>query len=511
MPTHRLRLKAMKVIRAITVALTMAAAANSNAAQPNVLLITSEDNGPQMGCYGDSFVCTPHLDRLATEGARFQHAYVATASCSESRAALLTGLYPHQNGQIGLAPYYHMVGEVPNMVSHLHAAGYRTGLIGKLHVHPESAFPFDYRPDVKDCNTFAQRDVRKVAKLAAEFIRAGDAPFFLMVNYADAHLPFLRQQHGQPESPLSAEDVRPLPWIGLDTPRLRSAQADYYNCIRRLDEGVGQLMIVLDDAGLRDDTLVIYLGDHGAQFPRGKLGSYQSSLHIPLIVRWPGHIAARQVRSQLVSTIDLLPTVLNAADIEVPANLPGRSLLAMTCEGVDDRREYVFAEYHAHIPPLYFPQRTVRDDRYQLVVNLLQDRPNPVAAAYTQNGDPPYVSYVTPAEVESGTEKVRHAYATWIDGPPIELYDLETDPYEWRNLADDPRLSNVKSRLLKALADFQTRTADPLHDPNKLANLTAEHAAAVVEYASGIPHQWEYIEDMRIIDATAHRDSEDTP
>ena len=346
--------------------------------RPNVLLITSEDNGPQLGCYGDPYVKTPNLDRLADEGVRFGRAFVTTASCSESRAAILTGLYGHQSGQIGLATHrYRMFGPLPNAASLLKRRGYRTGLIGKLHVNPESAFPFDFRPKVGKCNTFARRDVARVAELAAGFFKAADSPFFLMVNYADAHLPFLRQQHGLPKVPLTANDVRPLPWIGLDTPSLRQSQADYYNCIMRLDTGVGMLLAALADAGLAGNTLVIYLGDHGAQFPRGKLASYESSLHVPLIVRFPGQIPAGQTRPELISTVDLLPTILQATRTAPPPNLAGRSLLPLLSKTDKSWREYLFSEYHGHYPPLYFPQRTVRDQRYKLIVNLLQDRPNP--------------------------------------------------------------------------------------------------------------------------------------
>ncbi len=485
----------MKAIHALILALLLCPVATAASSPPNILLITSEDNGPELACFGDRFARTPNLDRLAAEGVRFERAFVATASCSESRAALLTGLYPHQNGQIGLASHhYRMYGELPNMASRLKARGYRTGLIGKLHVNPESAFPFDYRPDVAKCNTFARRNVSRVAELAGEFFAAGDAPFFLMVNYADAHLPFLRQQHGSPAEPLSADDVRPLPWIGIDTPRLRESQADYYNCMMRLDDGIGHLMETLQRAGISDETLVIYLGDHGAQFPRGKLASYESSLRVPLIVRWPGRAGSGLVRDELVSTVDVLPTVLEAVGIPVPDKLPGRSLLPLVSGQNAAWREYLFAEYHGHYPPLYFPQRTVRDDRYKLIVNLLQDRSNPVAATYSQNENPRYGSYVTPSDVAGASEETQRVYAAWSNAPPVELYDLESDPYEWRDRADDPGLADVKARLRGELDKWRTRTADPLLAPENFARLTAEHDALPQPYKKPKQPRWRYPE-----------------
>jgi N-sulfoglucosamine sulfohydrolase len=481
------------ILAALTLA-ALVAVPNAAAAAPNILLITSEDSGPQLGCYGEPFVRTPHLDRLAAGGIRFERAFVVTASCSESRAAILTGLYPHQNGQIGLAPHYCMGGAHANIPDILRAHGYRTGLIGKLHVNPEAAFPFDYRPDVSKCNSFTHRNVEQVAKLAEEFMGDGDAaPFFLMVNYADAHLPFLRQQHGSPARPFVASEVRPLPWIGLEVPRLRECQADYYNCLMRLDDGVGRLLSALERTGRQENTLVIYLGDHGAQFPRGKLASYESSLHVPLLLSWPRRLPAGESRSGLVSSVDILPTIFEAAGIPTPANLPGRSLLSLCCDERAAWRTYLCAEYHAHIPTLYFPQRTIRNDRYKLIANLLQDRPNPVAAAYTQHATPQHPSYVTPDEVADGSPEMKAAYQTWLMPPPIELYDLQEDPYELRNRAESPELDDVKSRLLAALHEWRTATDDPLLSPETLERLTQEHDSLAAT-SQKPPYKWNYYE-----------------
>jgi N-sulfoglucosamine sulfohydrolase len=347
---------------------------------------------------------------------------------------------------------------------------------------------------VADYNSFSHRDVKRVAETAREFFTAGEAPFFLMVNYADAHLPFLRQQAGLPERPLSAEDVRPLPWIGLDTPSLRRAQADYYNCLARLDTGVGWLLDALDDEGLTDNTLVIYLGDHGAQFPRGKLASYESSLRVPLIVRWPGAAKSGDVRRELVSTVDLLPTILAATKSETSDNqpspdLPGRSLLPLLEDKPTAWRDYLFSEYHAHYPPIYFPQRTVRDDRYKLILNLLADRENPVARTCTSMAQ---VSYVSRDDVAAGSEPTQSAYATWLNPPAVELYDLEQDPYEFHNLADEPALANVQARLLRQLGVWRTETRDPLLEADKLQRLTAEHDALPRPYSRPQSVSWRY-------------------
>lgn len=480
----------MSSIRLLIVSALLGAALQLTARVPNILLITSEDNGPELGCYGDPYAQTPNLDRLAAEGVRFDRAFVTTASCSESRASILTGLYPHQNGQIGLATHhYRTFDNIPNTASLLKQQGYRTGLIGKLHVNPASAFPFDYRPNDKSYNSFSKRDVGKVAAAAGKFFTASRKPFFLMVNFADAHLPFLRQQHGLPEKPLTATNVRPLPWIGLDTPGLRRAQADYYNCMARLDTGIGLLLDALTQAGQKEETIVVYLGDHGAQFPRGKLASYESSLRIPLIIRYPGHSKADLLRREFVSTIDLLPTLLSVAGAKTPHNLPGRSLLPLLKSGKVPWRTFLHAEYHGHYPPLYFPQRSVRDERYKLIVNLLQDRPNPIADTCTSGSQ---ISYVSKSDVAAATANVRQAYATWSQAPPIELYDLKNDPHERHNRAEDPDLAKMKSRLLAQLRTWQKKTRDPLVDSANLARLTAEHDALPTPYRRSKDFKWKY-------------------
>ena len=159
--------------------------------RPNILLIVSEDNGPELGCYGTPSVKTPVLDRLAAEGVRFANAYVPQAGCSQSRAAYLTGLFPHQNGQFGLATWKFRLyrSDTPNLIRSLKGAGYRTGIIGKLHINPSDAFPFDFK--AINGSNFARKKIGDYAREAERFIKGSDRPFFLNVNYPDAHRPFI--------------------------------------------------------------------------------------------------------------------------------------------------------------------------------------------------------------------------------------------------------------------------------------------------------------------------------
>ncbi len=444
--------------------------------RPNILLIVSEDNGPELGCYGEPFVQTPVLDKLAADGVRFHNAYVPQAGCSQSRAALLTGLYPHQNGQIGLATWKFRMyrEETPNMIRSLRDAGYRTGIIGKLHINPESAFPFD-RKMIPSSN-FSRKQLDDYETHAREFFKAGDEPFFLSVNYPDAHRPFLKQVRGLPEQPLSGADVTPLAYFGLDTPQLREETADYYNCLSRLDSLIGDLLAALRRSGKADNTLVVYLGDHGADLLRGKRTSYEGGVRVPLIVRWPEKVKSQQVRKELVSTLDLLPTLLAVAGAEPIANLPGRSLEPLLRNEETQWRRYLFTEYHTHSAHNFYPQRTVRNARYKLIENLMPELNNP---GYDFTLDRFFVD-LSPI-ILAAPDHIRASYHRMKTPPKYELYDLQADPHEFRDLAADPEHATALHELKKQLTAWRAETNDPLLDPDNLTRLKAEIDACMVE------------------------------
>lgn len=465
----------------------------------NILLITSEDNGPHLGCYGDPYAQTPHLDQLAAEGTRFTNAYATQAVCSPGRASILTGLFPHQNGQIGLATHhFSMYREFPTIPSLLKAAGYRTGRIGKLHVLPESASPFDMVWNPLEYWSFNHRDVRQAAQVAGEFFSASSQPFFLMMNFPDAHLPWLPQDKGCPASLLTAKDVEMPPGVGCDSERLRAYAADYYNCLNRLDIGIGMTLEALKQANKVADTLVIYIADHGPQFSRGKGCSYELSLRVPLIIRWPEKAVAPRVRPELVSQIDVLPTICEAAGIPLPPGLPGCSLSPLMAGETAVWREVLFAEWttsHPYpLPSLFYPQRSVRDQRYKLIHNLMPDVLNPVETYYTQQVL--IDTSCSQEEIDAAPEPVRAAYSRWRNPSEIELYDLREDPWEYVNLADDPRYATIRSSLLNVLHTWQLQTHDPLIDSMNVAELAREHeAASALKGGHTDPHfRWGYLD-----------------
>lgn len=451
--------------------------------RPNILLIVSEDNGQELGCYGDKYVRTPMLDKLASEGVRFHNAYVPQAGCSQSRAAYFTGLYPHQNGQIGLATWkYHLYREdTPNMVRSLKDAGYRTGLIGKLHVNPSSSFPFDFRK-VKTSN-FARKDLEGYAKAASEFISAGDEPFFLSVNYPDAHRPFLKRVKGLPADPLVGDEVKALPYFGIDTPELREETANYYNCMNRLDTLIGELLAELESSGKEKNTLVIYIGDHGADLLRGKRTSYEGGVRVPMIVKWPGKIIPSE-QNALVSTLDLFPTLLEVTRLEPISSLAGRSLTPLFGNnsrvpqhtGQFEWRRYLFTEYHLHSAHNFFPQRTVRNERFKLIENLL---PNSVNPGYRFTMERFFEGLQT--KVDASEPLIRNAYERMRRPPRFELYDLESDPFEFENLADVEKYSEHFRELKQVLLKWRQDTNDPLLDEKNLMQLKAEVEACFVD------------------------------
>lgn len=447
--------------------------------RPNILLITSEDNGPHLGCYGDPFCLTPNLDQLAAEGILFSWAYVTQAGCSQSRASIFTGLFPHQNGQIGLATHRLRMyrDDFPNMFSELKKAGYRTGVIGKIHVNPESAFPLDFHSKIK--GGFSNRNVAAVADTALNFFTSGEEPFVLMVNYTDAHRPFIRQAHDLPAVPLKAGDVEVLPEIGIETQGIRQQQADYYNCLMRLDTGIGILLKGLEEAGMKENTLVIYLGDHGQDIIRGKRTSYEGGTRVPLIMYCPpglqpdqrGEVAGGTVVEELVSTIDLFPTMLDIAGIKAKSENPGSSLMPLIRGEAPDWREYLFTEYHMHSGVNFYPQRAVRDSRYKLIHNLLYGENNP---EYRFVLDKFHDRDEFTRALETSADEVREAYHILNAPPEFELYDLEKDPHEFYNLAGDPSLGHILEELKEKLNQWQEETNDPLLQGGNLQNLKAE-------------------------------------
>ena len=422
--------------------------------KPNILFIVSEDNSEHIGCYGEKCVHTPALDSLAQTGVRYTRAYVPYSVCSPSRAVFLTGLYTRQTGHIGLATHkFSMFKDFKTMPAYFKEAGYYTGFLGKTHINPERLVEdhIDHRA-LKGANfskTTSIRTYANEAKIVMQNAAKEKKPFCLIINYADAHRKFVgKSKNGYPTT-LLKNPIAPFPWIGSDSPHLREEIKNYFNCMNRLDEGIG---MVLDDMGklrVRENTLIIYIADHGADFPRGKGTAYESGIRIPMIVNYPKTFSQGKVENQLVSTIDLLPTMLDLCGIKPTQALPGNNLQSLD-QGEIRGHKYIHTFTTGAAPNLQYLQFSIRDDHYKLIYNPYRHKNFLAASRYTNSKlteDQHVKSFLFPVE--------------------YELFNLEKDPYEWTNLAKSEKHQPKIKELLAAMRDFQKKIKDPfLHRQN---------------------------------------------
>lgn len=473
--------------------------------RPNIVLIVSEDHGPHLGCYGDPNARTPNLDRLAGEGARFVNHYTTCAICSPGRASILTGLHAHQNGQINLATHrYAMYRPFENLTTLAKKAGYRTARLGKLHVLPEAAFEFDYVWTDSERQSFQHRDMPFTTGAAGKFLKeAPDDPFLLYMCYSDAHLPMLHQSHGLPEKPMAGDEVELPGFCPVDAPHMRDRLAGYYNCLERLDAGIGML---LDEVKKQTDreTIVIFTTDHGQQFIRGKVTCYEGGLRTSMILHAPGRIGSGMVCDRLTSHVDVLPTILEFMGEAPLANRPGASLLPLARGEEVEWRDYLVGEWTG-APRSFYPQRSIRDGRYKLIVNYLAGEPNVGAGAYLAGQGFSYrkvwETQMDEEDLAATPPDLRKALERSINPPAEELYDLENDPYEIQNLAGDSSFADVQDRLRSQLVEWQKATGDRIAEPEVLKALGEMHDRISDEFypEGGLPLaserakiKWEY-------------------
>ncbi|MGY8640152.1 MAG: sulfatase family protein [Verrucomicrobiales bacterium] len=428
---------------------------NAFAEKPNILFIVSEDNSEQIGCYGDTRVHTPHLDGLAAGGVRYERAYVPYSVCSPSRAAFLTGLYTRQTGHIGLATHrFAFYKHFKTMPAYLQEAGYYTGFIGKTHVNPESIVEdyIDYR-GIKSANfnsTFSIEEYAAQARTIFENAEKENKPFLAIINYSDAHRAFIGKSKAGYPTKMVEGDIPPLPWIGCDTPQLREEMRNYLNCMNRLDEGIGMVLADLEKSGQRENTLVIYMADHGGDFPRGKTTCYEGGVKVPMIVNFPKSFQKGHVEDAMVSSMDILPSVLKELGIEIPKELVGTPLQDLK-DLKTPRRKYIHTFNTGSASILLYLTFGIRDDHYKFIYNPVR-MTNGVAISRYNNTKIPMAVW-DPA---------------YVDPPEFELYDLNADPYELKNLAINPAHKAKQEELFKAMRDFQKEINDPFLDPKNV-------------------------------------------
>ena len=384
----------------------------------DVLLITTHDIGRHLHCYGVKSVTSPHLDALAASGARFDAAFATAPQCSPSRASLATGRYPHNNGVMGLAhPGFDWELESPHAASIFAASGFATHLFGSQHVtqHPER---------LGFLQTHLTNAVEQV--LATE---PSERRLYLEINFDETHRPY------PPPGPKPPDLV--IPGYLPDAPEAEEEMTAVEGTITWMDAAVGRVLAALDKAGRAANALVVFTTDHGLAMPRAKCTLYDPGLEVALIVRWQaGHLGRGVIRSGLASNVDVLPTLLEATGVAAPPGIQGRSLLGP--------RDAIFAEKTFH--SYYDPMRCIRTNRHKLIRNF--------ETAFAVE---------VPADIQQGPifRKYAHLYST--DRPNVvELYDLDEDPWELRNLAGTPDMASIEKELRSRLWAWMRDTDDPL-------------------------------------------------
>ena len=440
------------------------------AAPRNVLLWVTDDQGQDAGCYGNSVIQTPNLDRLASEGTLFREAFCTTASCSASRSVILTGMFNHANGQYGHEHDYHhfrAFDGVRSLPVILGDAGYRTIRIGKYHVGPEAVFRFETVLSANDRNPVAMADACR-----GELAKADDRPFFLYFCTGDPHrgggvadeLPHKPDRFGNPapgdrfagidEVKYDAAEVIVPPFLP-DTPACRAELAQYYQSVSRVDQGLGRMIEVLKETGRYDDTLILYISDHGIAFPGAKTTVYDPGLKAPCVVRHP-YAKTRGVESRaMVSWVDLAPTIVDFAQA-TPAAFHGRSFLPTIEQAEPAGWDEVYASHTFHEITMYYPMKVVRTRTHKLIWNIAWPLPFPFASDLWE-------SATWQDSLSQGASGVygRRAIERYLQRPRFELYDLAADPHEVNNLADDAAHAATLESMKSKIKDFQTRTADP--------------------------------------------------
>ncbi|MEM7309149.1 MAG: sulfatase [Planctomycetota bacterium] len=425
--------------------------------RPNVLWLTVEDMSPWLACYGDETVPTPHLDRLASESVRFEHAFATSPVCAPARSSLITGMYATRIGTMQMR-----TGNPSKAALARDPAAYE-GIPSYQGVPPDfvRCFPEHLRAAGYYCTNAAKTDYQfrapgtiwdRSGGKAHWRGRAEGQPFFAVFNHGGTH-----ESQAFPDARLRPAAVDPadvpVPPLYPDTPAVRDALARTYNNIAAMDRWVGERLAELDEAGLANSTVVFFFSDHGVGLPRGKRSPYDLGTRVPLLVRFPDRSRAGATDERVVSFVDFGPTVLSLAGLEPDERLDGVPFL-----GAAARPGSGLAFAHAdRFDAVYDRARSVSDGRFRYVRNLLTDVPHLIPNAYRER-----LAMTADLYALRGDDAV--APELWqvasVERPDEELYDSQADPWEVRNLIDSPAHANELRRLRAALDAWIGDTGD---------------------------------------------------
>jgi arylsulfatase A-like enzyme len=423
-------------------------------AKPNFLWLIAEDLGPTLGCYGQKNVSTPNLDQLAREGVRYNHFYTTSPVCSPARSAFMTGMYQttigaHQHRTVDKKPLPEGVRVLPHW---MHDAGYFTANVVTL---PES---FGFRGTGKtDWNFISPGkdfDSTEWATLSSH------QPFFAQINFHETHRKFNGPNRADPSK-------IELPPYYPDHSVTRQDYARYLDALMELDRKVGLILKQLDKEGLADNTVILFIGDNGEAHVRGKQFCYEEGLHVPLIIHYPKSITAPKsfrpgsADDRLLEGIDLPPTILTMAGADIPSKMQGRSFLG---EKTGQPKQYIFGA-RDRCDETVMRIRTVRDARYRYIRNFTPEVPFLAPNKYKEKQYPVWNLLKELNEANKLTPVQAVLCAPRM--PDEELYDLQSDPHEIKNLANssDPRDQASLKRLREVLTNWIKDTNDQGQTP----------------------------------------------
>lgn len=425
--------------------------------QPNILFLIADDwSFPHAGVYGDRVVRTPTFDRLAREGALFTNAYTASPSCSPSRAAVLLGRYPHQNGEGG-----NLWSEFPNAhptyVQILGEAGYFTGSTRK-----------GWGPGEYEVTGFEHNPAGKSFEDFEAFLDAKPAEetFTFWFGSTDPHREYVPNTGIQ--SGMKLQDVT-VPGFFPDNDCVRNDILDYYFEIERFDRECGQLIALLEELGELDNTIIVMTSDNGMPFPRAKANLYDYGTRMPLAIRWPEKVKPGTVVNDFVNFVDFAPSFVEAAGLS-QNSMSGQSLWGLLAGEKQDRNQvYLERERHANVRKgdLSYPMRGIRNQDYLYIWNPMPER-NPagnstVHQSVGQYGDVDHsITKFLIMELEGKAKAGAPDLFQLSFGqrPEEELYDVKNDPYKLNNLATDPAFSAIKFKMKYDLLKWMTETGD---------------------------------------------------
>ncbi|MGF1585559.1 MAG: sulfatase-like hydrolase/transferase [Bacteroidales bacterium] len=411
---------------------------------PNILWLVSEDNSPMLGCYGDVFATTPYLDKMASDGFLYTHAYANAPVCAPARNTIITGIYANSGGNQHMRSRYAKSEVVRTYPEFLREAGYYCTNNSKTDYNTNSIDPGSIWDESSGTAHYKNREPGQ--------------PFFAVFNTTISHESSIHDSIPMEELRHDPYKV-PLPPYHPDTPAMRHDWAQYYDKVEEMDSWVGEKLRELGDAGLAENTIVFYYSDHGGVLARSKRYVYETGTHVPFILHVPEkykHLfPAEQPGSEvnrLVSFVDLAPTLLSIAGIPVPEYMQGNAFLG---DQKTDDPEYAYM-FRGRMDERYDMSRSVRDQKYRFIRNYMPYRVYGQPLDYLWRA--PSIRSWEQAYLNGECNEIQSIF--WNTKPVEELYDTENDPWEVNNLAGDPAYRDVLERMRGANKDWVIRIND---------------------------------------------------